>query len=42
MPQCRGIPGLGSESGWVGEQGKGVGSRGILEGKSGKGIAFEM
>jgi hypothetical protein len=24
MPQYRGMPGPGSQSGWVGEQGKGV------------------
>jgi hypothetical protein len=42
MPQCRGIPRPGSRSGWVGRQGEGVWDRGILEGKSGKGIIFEM
>jgi hypothetical protein len=29
-------------SGWVGEQGKGGWNRGVLEGKPGKGITFEM
>jgi hypothetical protein len=28
MPQCRGMPGPGSLSGWVGEQGEGEGDRG--------------
>jgi hypothetical protein len=28
MPQCGGIPGSGSRSGWVGEQGEGVEDRG--------------
>ena len=28
MPQCRGIPGPGSRSGWVGEQGEGGGDFG--------------
>jgi hypothetical protein len=41
MPQYRGMPGLGSRSGWVGEQGGG-GYRRLLERKLGKGIAFEM
>jgi hypothetical protein len=36
------MPALGSESGWVGEQGEGEEDRGFLEGKLGKGIAFEM
>ena len=40
MPQYRGMPGPGSGSGWVGEQGKG--DRGFSEGKPGKGITFEM
>jgi hypothetical protein len=43
MPQYRGMPGPGSESGWVGE--KGGGGRGdsrFSEGKLGKGITFEM
>jgi hypothetical protein len=42
MPQYRGIPGPGSRSGWVGEQGKGGGDREFLERKLGKGITFEM
>ena len=25
MPQCRGMPGLGSRNRWVGEQGEGIG-----------------
>ena len=42
MPQYRGMPGPGSGSGWVGKQGKGGRGRGPSEGKSGKGITFEM
>jgi hypothetical protein len=42
MPQCRGMPGPGSGSGWVGEQGEEKGGRGFSEGKLGKGITFEM
>jgi hypothetical protein len=42
MPQCRGMPGPGSGSGWVGEQGEGEGDRGFGEIKPGKGITFEM
>jgi hypothetical protein len=42
LPQCRGIPGPGSGSGWVGEQGDGGGDRELLEGKPGLGITFEM
>ena len=42
MPQCRGMPGLGSGSGWVGVQGEGKGDKGFSEGKPGKGITFEM
>jgi hypothetical protein len=42
MPQYRDIPGSGSKSGWLGEQGKGGRERGLLERKLGKGIAFEM
>jgi hypothetical protein len=38
MPQYRGIPGLGSRSGWVGEQGEGVRDRGYSKEKLGKGI----
>jgi len=36
------MPGQGSRSGWVVEQGEGRLDRGFLEGKSGKGITFEM
>jgi hypothetical protein len=36
------MPGPGSESAWVGEQGKEGGYREFLEKKLGKGIAFEM
>jgi hypothetical protein len=45
IPQCGGMPGSGSRSGWVGEwgeQGEGVGEGYFLEGKPGKGIMFEM
>jgi hypothetical protein len=42
MPQYRGMPGPGSRSGWVGEQGEGRRYKGFLERKLGKGIAFEM
>jgi hypothetical protein len=44
MPQYRGIPGPGSRSGWVGEQGERGGHRkkGFVEGKLAKGITFEM
>ena len=43
MAQYRGMPRLGRGSGWFGEQGGGSGEhRGLLEGKLGKGIAFEM
>jgi hypothetical protein len=38
MPQYRGMPGPGSRSGWVGEQG----DKGFLEGKLGKGITFAI
>jgi hypothetical protein len=41
MSQCRGMPGPGSRSGWVREQGEG-GYRGFLERKLREGIAFEM
>jgi hypothetical protein len=37
-----GMPGPGSRSGWVGEQGGGGEDRRFLEGKIGKGITFEM
>jgi hypothetical protein len=36
------MPGQGSGSGWVGEQGDGGWDRGVSEGKPGKGITFEM
>jgi hypothetical protein len=44
MPQCRGMPGQGSENEWVAEQGKWGGNkeRWFSEGKSGKEIIFEM
>ena len=42
MPQYRGMPGPGSGSEWVGEQGGGGGYRRFLERKLEKGIAFEM
>jgi hypothetical protein len=42
MPQCRGMPGPGSRSGWVGEYGERGGDRLCLEGKPGKEITFEM
>jgi len=44
MTQCRGMPGPGGGSGWVGEQGEGVEGRGreFLQGKPGKGITFKM
>jgi hypothetical protein len=42
MPQCRRIPGPGSGSGWVGEQGEGRRDREFLEGKPGKRITFRM
>ena len=42
MPQCRGMPGPGSGSGWVGELGKPGEDRGFSEEKLGKGITFEM
>ena len=44
MPQCRGIPGPGSRSGWVGEQGEGERKWGreFSEGKPGMGITFEI
>jgi hypothetical protein len=41
-PQYRGMPGPGSGSGWVGEQGQGRRDWGFLEGKLGKGITFEI
>jgi hypothetical protein len=36
------MPGPGSRSGWVEEQGEGGGDRGFWEEKLGKGIRFEM
>ena len=42
MPQCRGMPGPGSWSGLVVEQGEGIGDRTFLEGKPGKWITVEM
>jgi hypothetical protein len=42
MPLCVGMPGPGSRSGWVGEQGEGEGDRGLSEGKLGKEITSEM
>jgi hypothetical protein len=42
MPQYRGMPGPGSGSGWVGEQGEGRGGRRFSEGKLGKWIIFEI
>jgi hypothetical protein len=38
MPQSREMP----ASGWVREQGEGIGERGLSEGKLGKGIRFEI
>jgi hypothetical protein len=42
LPQYREMPGPGSRSGWVGEQGEWEEDRGFSEGKAGKGITFEM
>ena len=42
MPQCRGMPGQKSRSGWVGEQAEGGWDGDVFEGKSGKGIKFQM
>ena len=48
MPQCRGMPGQGVASGWVGggapsqKQGERGWNRGFPEGKPGKVITFEM
>jgi hypothetical protein len=36
------MPWPGNKCGWVGEQVEGEGDRGFLEGKPGKGTAFEM
>jgi hypothetical protein len=41
-PQCRGMPGQGSRSGWVGEQEEEGWDKRSSEGKPGKGITFEM
>ena len=41
-PQCGRMPGPGSESEWVGEQGEKGGDRGFSVGKLGKGITLEM
>jgi hypothetical protein len=38
MPQYMGLPGPGSRSGWVGEQGDGGEGKGFSEGKLGKGV----
>jgi hypothetical protein len=42
MSQYRELPGSGSGSRWVGEQGGGERDRKFLEGKLGMGITFEM
>jgi hypothetical protein len=42
MPQCRGRPGPGSRSGWVGDPGEGGWDGGLVDVKPGKGIALEM
>jgi hypothetical protein len=42
MPQYREMPGPGSWSWWVGEQGEEGEDREFSEGKLGKGITFEM
>ena len=42
IPQCKGMLGSGSKSGWFGEQAEGGGIRGFSEGKPGKRISFEM
>ena len=42
MPQCRGMPGQGSGSQWVCEQGKGGWNKGFPKAKSEKRITFEM
>jgi hypothetical protein len=41
-PIIRGMPGPGSMCGRVHEEGEGEGKRVFLEGKPGKGTAFEM
>jgi hypothetical protein len=42
MPQYREMPGPGSRSGWVGEQREWEEGGELSEGKTGKGITFEM
>jgi hypothetical protein len=42
MSKYRGMPGLGSGSGWVGEQGEWREDRGLSEGKLGKEITLKM
>jgi hypothetical protein len=42
LVQCRGMPGPGSESEWVSDQGEEGGGGGVSEGTPGKGITFEM
>jgi hypothetical protein len=42
MPQYRGVPGPGSRSGWVGEQGEGEGVGVGLKGEPGKAMAFKV
>jgi hypothetical protein len=42
MSKNRGVPGPGSRSGWVGEQGEVGGEREFSEGKLGKDVTFEM
>jgi hypothetical protein len=39
---CRGMPGPGSRSGWVGEQGEGGGDKRFSVGKPGKGLTFKI
>jgi hypothetical protein len=40
--QYKGMPGPGSRSGWIGEQGEVGGDRRVSERKLGKEITFEM
>jgi hypothetical protein len=42
MPHCREMPGQGSRTVWVGDQGAGGWDRGFSVGKLGKGITFEL
>ena len=42
MPQCGGMPGPGSRSGWLVSRGERGGDRRFSEGKPGKGITFGM